>query len=273
MDTLQTISLPDLKLLQLDILSAVDAFCLRHNINYWLDCGTLLGAIRHGGYIPWDDDIDIGMLRSDYDRFMSEFNHERGRYQFKCNEQDKTFLYSSGKVLDTHTILYEPDRNGQKLAVNIDVFVYDNAPAQQREVDRLYRNRDLLRAIGRQRIQSYRITGSCLKVLSGYLLRAVLKVFPKHFFIRRMIANSRKYVDVDTGMIGNFTSYTRIQCPKAWVEKCVRKRFEDREFNVPVGYDGWLKAFYKDYMTLPPVEKQVSHHYFEAYRLDTLPEG
>lgn len=66
---MREILLDELKDRQIAILDVVDAFCRENNINYWLDSGTLLGAIRHGGYIPWDDDIDIGMLRPDYDRF------------------------------------------------------------------------------------------------------------------------------------------------------------------------------------------------------------
>ena len=132
----------------------VHEFCIKNDIQYWLDSGTLLGAIRHGGYLPWDDDIDIGMLRPDYEKFRRMFNEENTRYHFACVEDDgDDFCYAFGKVLDTNTILYEPDRNGKKIAVNIDVFVYDNAPDDEKKLSRMFRMRNLYRGCNVARTQ------------------------------------------------------------------------------------------------------------------------
>ena len=125
-------------------LKETEDFCRENNINYWLDSGTLLGAIRHGGYIPWDDDIDIGMLRPDYDRFLAMFNKFNKQYQVFSVENDINFPYPFGKVLDTHTVLYEPNEQGVKLSINIDIFVYDNAPEDDKLVEQMYRKRDFI---------------------------------------------------------------------------------------------------------------------------------
>ena len=79
---LKRISEQELRKIQIEILDEVDNFCRNHAINYWIDCGTLLGAVRHKGYIPWDDDIDVGMLRDDYNRFAKEFNQKGQEISF-----------------------------------------------------------------------------------------------------------------------------------------------------------------------------------------------
>lgn len=255
----------ELKKIQIGILSQVHNFCEEHEIQYWLDCGTLLGAVRHGGYIPWDDDIDIGMLRDDYDKFMNEFNLENNRYRFECYEKNKDFLYMSGKVLDTNTILYEPDKNGNKIAVNIDVFVYDNAPDCDKKLQRMYDKRDVLRRMHQQRNSKHRIEGSLVRRLMGSTVRFFTKLFPRDYFIRAIIKNSQKYCKKETGRVGNFVSYARIACDKKIVSETVEIGFEEYKFKAPKGYVDWLTAFYGDYMVLPPKEKQVGHHMFEAY--------
>ena len=134
---MQRIDSKELKKIQLEILDAATSFCEQNGIRYWLDCGTLLGAIRHKGYIPWDDDVDLGMLREDYDRFLTLFNRENSKYKFVCIENSPDFYLAHGKVCDTETLLYEPDENGYKLHVNIDIFVYDNAPNDDGEIERI----------------------------------------------------------------------------------------------------------------------------------------
>ena len=112
----------EVKIYQLGILNTVADF-LREKPNsvlarFW----NITWRNSPQGYIPWDDDIDIGMLRPDFDRFMNIFNQANGRYKFICRELGNSFYYPYGKVLDTETVLYEPDENGMKISVNIDVF-------------------------------------------------------------------------------------------------------------------------------------------------------
>ena len=131
---MKKITVEELKKFQLEILGVVADFCEKNNIKYWIDSGTLLGAIRHKGYIPWDDDIDVGMLREDYNKFSKIFNEKNNRYKFVCIENTPDLFVPHGKVCDTTTELYEPDETGHKTSINIDIFVYDNAPDDDKQV-------------------------------------------------------------------------------------------------------------------------------------------
>ena len=260
------IDLKELRKLQLDILNDIDGFCKKNKINYWIDCGTLLGAIRHSGYIPWDDDIDIGMLRDDYEKFLKTYNRKNHRYKLSATENNKNHYYQYGKVFDTKTILYEPDENGIKSAVYVDVFIYDNAPDDEKECQKMFDRRDTLNKLKTAQLFPELYDKSSLKKrIMRFFLNIYLKFLPKNYYIKKSIENSKKYMNENTKRVGNFTSATRMTGDKKIFASFVPVTFENRKYPAPVGYKEWLKAFYGDYMKLPPKEKQVSLHKFKAY--------
>lgn len=261
---MREINSEELKKIQLCILDEVDAFCREKKINYWVTAGTLLGAIRHKGYIPWDDDIDIGMLRSDYDKFILNFNNVSDKYKVYSYENDNTFYYPHAKVLDTQTVLYEPDKNGNKLSVNIDLFVYDEAKNQQ-DANKRYFARDLYRTFHLQQNFKYVPKGNIFKCLAVYFVRFISKLFPKGYFMKKIVENSKKQIGKNLPYIANFTAWSRFLCKKEIFTEFIEVEFEGRKYMAPKNYDTWLKCFYTDYMQLPPEEKRVSHHKFEAY--------
>lgn len=267
--TVRKIEGEELKQIQMQILDVVHAFCEKHHIVYWLDCGTLLGAIRHKGYIPWDDDIDIGMLRPDYDRFMQLFNNENARYQFKSIENDITFCYAYGKVLDTNTVLYEPDKSGTKLSVNIDVFVYDNVPNDDRKLKRMFQKRNLYNFMDyMHRIN--RPHGSFIKKIGIFMIHAMLLPFPENYFCVHKNKNAKKYVNQQTMRVGNLSASSYAYWDKSILKRFTVAEFENKYYYIPVEFDAYLKVFFSDYMQLPPEKKRVSHHKFEAYTIDLM---
>ena len=266
---MKRLSNEEVKKTQIEILDIVSSFCDKNSIKYWLDTGTLLGAIRHKGYIPWDDDIDIGMLREDYDRFSQLFNNHNERYRFVCLDNTEDFYTAFGKVIDTKTILYEPDIHGSKLAVNIDVFVYDNAPDDDKLLKKMYNKRDryMLMALfsrGSQILPS----DSILKRIQKHVVHVATCGFSSKKLIVKAIENSKRYSDVETKRVGNFTSVSRIAVDKKVFDSFIDVEFEGKMYKAPAGYDEWLTDFYGDYMQLPPKDKQVSHHLYEAYLID-----
>lgn len=270
---MRKLTLNELKETQICILTHVADFCEQNEIQYWIDSGTLLGAIRHKGYIPWDDDIDVGMLRADYDKFSKLFNSSDSQYRFVCLENSPKFYLPHGKVCDMNTILYEPDENGEKLAVNIDIFVYDNAPDDEVELKKMYDKRDFLRKIYWMQNNYIDKNGNIVKVILKYLRRAIYRLrYKNRNPVEEMIQNSKKYMMSQTKRVGNFTAFTRMSCDKSVFSSFIDVEFEGKKYKAPVGYDEWLRSFYGDYLELPPEEKRVSHHSFLAYVINDANE-
>lgn len=255
----------ELKERQILILDVVDAFCRENNINYWLDSGTLLGAIRHEGYIPWDDDIDIGMLRDDYDRFLKEFNAKNNRFKVFSVENNKAFPYPFGKVLDTHTILYEPNENGIKLSINIDILVYDNAPENDKLVNQMYQKRDFYNKIYHFLLYKTKLRDADNFNFIKNSIKIICSKISPCFICKRIVNNSKRYSLRETGWVGNFMTIPRIKVRKDIFDKFIEVNFEGKEYKAPIGWDELLTCLYKNYMELPPVEERASHHLFRAY--------
>ena len=265
---MEKIEVEELKKIQVKILNYVDDFCKKNNINYWLDSGTLLGAVRHKGFIPWDDDIDLGMLREDYNKFMEFFNKDNNsNYKFCCYENNKKWPYPYGKILNTNTIMYEPDEKyGIKSSVFVDLFPYDNIPQDDKEREKAFKKRNLYKKLNNlQRYKSFYIESKNRYNFIRYPFHLLMKLFPEGYFIKKSIENSKMYNNKESNLVGNFTGTMKQWCDKDVFNSFIELEFEGRKYPAPVGYDKWLTSFYGDYMKLPPIEKRVSHHRFIAY--------
>ena len=266
------LSLEELRQYQIGILDAVASFCDQNGIHYFLSGGTLLGAVRHRGYIPWDDDIDICMMREDYERFIRVFNDSNDRYKVYSIENNPKFMREYGKVLDTRTILYEPDENGKKLCVNIDLFVNDPAPSDDKLVNEMYDRRDRLRhqKILREQAKYQKVTG--FHSLWYYICGVFRRMIPERYYVTQLVKNATRCIDSQSVFIGDFCGYyhgqPRVKVRRELFDESTLLVFEGKEYRAPAGYDAWLSALYGDYMTLPPEEQRVSHHSFVAYSLE-----
>ena len=268
---MRSLNIDELKIIQLEILNCVADFCERNDIKYWLDFGTLIGAVRHNGYIPWDDDIDIGMLRPDYDRFLRLFNQSNERFKAYSIENNDQFLYAFCKIVDTHTIMYEPDEKGLKSNVYIDLFVFDNVP-DEKSATKLYRRRDLFRFLHNTRTRANLSESKKALHICKNILRPFLFVFPKNYFCKKIVHNSKTYADKDCKYIGNFTACSKIFVEKSIFDEFIEVPFEGKTYKAPKRYDEWLRAIYGDYMQLPPEDQRVPHHRFKAYMLEEYDE-
>ena len=260
--------LDEIKDIELNLLRSIDEFCRNNQITYYIHAGTLLGAVRHKGFIPWDDDIDICMLREDYNKFKSLVSNENCGFAFICFENEEKYPYVFGKVYDKDTILVESDRNGASIGIYIDVFPIDNLPNSMEKaaafvkrchslawVQMMASDTKIRRAKTKLR-QVVKVMLTPLSKLIGYKKLAVI-----------LNKKVQKYNVVESKYVSNIVSpnYMHVY-EKEWFKETVRIPFETIEVNAPAGYKKLLQTMYGDYMKLPPAEKRVSHHDFKAYK-------
>ncbi|MEE3458419.1 MAG: LicD family protein [Candidatus Faecousia sp.] len=253
---------------QLRILDAIAAFCKEKNLRCYLFAGTLIGAVRHQGYIPWDDDLDICMLRADYDRFLREFP-DNGDFWIACADNTPGYYLAAAKVVSKRTVLMEQVANPIPLGVNVDVFPIDALPDSDKELHRLnqkiskYRNllllKNTLRSADRSKAKNAVLAVS--QLLSRPLSTAVL--------LRKIDKLARSYSGMPgcsrVGDISVFTYGMREVFSAAVFSDTVSLPYEGKEYPAPSGYHDLLSRMYGDYMKLPPAEKQITHHAFTAY--------
>ena len=251
----------ELRSIQLDLLQKTADFCTKNGIRYYLCGGTLLGAIRHKGYIPWDDDIDISMPRPDYDRFISIFNKPENYYQVIDMSNDPKYGFPFAKVHDTRTFVDELQYAKDHFGVYIDIFPIDGV-GEDEQVFRILRWRKLLHT---KKANYYQRT--LIKKIINTFGKILLLPFSVHDILKKMDKEARRYPYGSTSRAGIIINPygTREIVDLSVFNNAIPKEFEGKEFMIPVGYDTWLRSIYSDYMQLPPEDKRHSPHVSVAY--------
>lgn len=260
---MREIDLVELKRIQLEILQEVHNFCEKENIFYSLTYGTLIGAIRHKGYIPWDDDIDICMPRPDYIRFLTTFNSTSTRYKAVSHETESAYPYSFGKVIDMSTKIMEKTDMKYDIGINIDIFPIDGVPDNEVSLKRQIKYRRVLDA----KIVSISPNRSFVKNTILRLSKIALYPLSIEKIVGMMCRNASRYeyAKMDKVACVAFGSKFNHPIDKQVFSDKLLVQFENRKFYVMSGYDKYLRSVFGDYMKMPPKEKQISHHSFEAY--------
>lgn len=256
------LGIDEIKDIQLSILKDVHTFCMENGIDYSLAHGTLLGAVRHKGFIPWDDDIDICLLEKDYERFMNSFSHPY--LKALSLEKDYNWPYPYGKVYDSRTVIREDADITYDLGVNIDVFPIYHYP------DNAFRAMILrLRLFVLSWIHNIKLIRLSKKrgILKNVVL-SILKVLCLPFSFLSVNSRIRKLcLEVNqtpsSRLFETRTSQTVVYDADMF-ESFELMDFENNKFCAMKGWHGYLSRRNGDYMILPPKNKQVSHHNITA---------
>ena len=240
-DAYEDLSLRDAQMLMVEILEDVHNLCEKHGLKYFLDGGTLIGAVRHKGFIPWDDDIDIGMPREDYEKFIEIAKKELPDNLFlQTFETDKYYdVYPVPCKIRYNGTLFFEEGTKENLrmhnGVYIDIFPYDNLP-------------------------KFKVIYKIQRTLSYNILKIITKMFPSERR-RKFFDYLIKWNDPDSEYMGYGvdTFWSEYVYKKSDYFDLVKLNFEGREFYAPKNYDSILTQLYGDYMIMPKEEDRVWH--------------
>ena len=258
------LSIEELRGVQLAALAEFDHLCRRYDLTYYSAYGTLLGAIRHGGYIPWDDDIDVMMPRADYDRLHEVFGSAKPAHltlDSPVTRADWPFPYA--KVVDDRTQLEEPLEDPLPLGVNVDVFPLDAVPsnrivrAVQSRILRLLRWVVELRYISAERGRGWHHPVAIL------VIKPILRLLP----VRSLVSTFTRVARIGSAHgteVGVRVGSYDWSVPAGDLGPPTELSFENLRLLAPADPDAVLTAMYGDYRQLPPKSERVSQHAFTA---------
>lgn len=260
------ITLSERKKIQLDLMQDIHDFCVKHNIKYSLGYGTLIGAIRHKGFIPWDDDIDIFMLREDYDKFIKLYQGGKSYYILHEINNDPTYDLTYAKLEDSRTLVEEAVCV-KNIGLFIDIFPIDNMADDYEESYKLKSSLNLLYRIALIKlINISRTKVNFLKKSYYWIGKLILAFTPLHLISEKIIQKALR--------VGKPNSvYVGLMVDRGYRDKEILKReyftsyslvtFEDRNFYILENYDAVLKTHYGNYMKFPPEDQRTSGHLFD----------
>lgn len=267
------LTLEELKKIELNLLIQIDKICREQGLRYSLIGGTLLGAVRHQGFIPWDDDIDIAMPRPDYEHFLTYCHNNCPQFLTICNKYEPKYGYLFAKICDANTIMIEKNanKNDISLGVYVDVFPIDGLGKTKKEAmkifDRTEFQRELLVAANWRRYFRSKT--------HAWFYEPVRFIF---YLLSRCVNFKRQIISIEKKTIKNSfdeSKFCGAVCgayrkkeimPQEVYSEYVEMLFEGRFFLVLKNYDYYLTHIYGDYMQLPPEGKRVTHHMFSAYK-------
>lgn len=251
-----------LQLIELELMIEVDRICRKYNINYSLDGGTLLGAIRHGGFIPWDDDADIMMSRQEYNRFYEacQIELDESKYFLQEFRTDKEYRWGYSKLRKNGTLFVREGQEHVKChqGVCIDIFIFDNVPNGL--IDRrLHLIKCFLIRKGLYSLVGKRNARSIISRMVYYMVSLI----PRTFWVKWLMKIAQKENVRKTELMSHLTypnrKKIRFGLSSTYYEEYIEKDFEGYQFKVIKNYDQYLKDLFDDYMQLPPLDKRKVH--------------
>jgi lipopolysaccharide cholinephosphotransferase len=250
----------------LTILKEVARICDEEKISYFIIGGTALGAVRHGGFIPWDDDIDIGMVRKDYEKFLKISPEKLGNKYFLqhfCTESATPFYFAKVRMNNTRFVEDYCKDLPIHHGIFLDIFPYDNIPDDQglrekhRKKVKFYSELFISKSV-KDVFTSAKGFSRTMKLIVRRTLHLLLSGISKQFLFRILDKASTEFNDVECQYV-NYVKYPFLKIRKDSVSSLDKIVFEDTQFSCCKNLDEYLGDHFGNYMKLPDPEKRVNH--------------
>ena len=248
----------------LNILEYFDFLCSENNLNYSLYGGTLLGAVRHKGFIPWDDDIDVAMPLKDYEKFLSLSEIKAGKYRLHDRNSEENnhenYYYPFAKLEDEDTII-NFFKNRDKGGASIDIFPISNFPTAIEEQQSLTKKmKELHDKIG---LVVNKSTRNPIKRIKGLIYLINYKKYRDEMIATMLDANLKKS-DIQSQILW-CNDHMKERLDRSLFEEYTTLDFEKKSFKVVKNYEKLLTIEFGNWKELPPKDKRIKHHYFDLY--------
>lgn len=260
------------KTIFLDGMTKFAEFCDAHNLRYFLWYGTLLGAVRHKGFIPWDDDVDLAMPRSDYELLLSKYSKEfnSGDWEIISNSINHKYTIPWAKICNKKTVV-TPSRfiNGFLYGLSIDIFPLDTVSLSDSKEEFQNVFLDINSFYGR-RFEKYYLNRKgvgIIKLAAKKILNLYAQVRYGNYneLLDKFSSEFKKYDLSQSKWMCSYGEKTIYEA--SWIDSSINIDFEGLGFNAPSKYDLILKEHYGDYMTPPPMEKRYGLHRYKAFSI------
>ena len=260
----------EIQKMELGIMEYIHEVCQKIGAKYFLAYGSLIGAVRHKGFIPWDDDMDICMLRDDYEKLQDYLiAHPDERYELMSYKNNINYVYPFMKIKDNQTYLVEEDvRIDSNMGIYVDIF-----PVDGYEDDQAFKDK-MTKIIKKRQLSCYTFKGitntkSVVNSMIRYISVMIFYFTNTNKYVSQIdeLAKSRKVEDYEQVDYLIYKDMNKPVWKREWLENVETGNFEGEEFMIPNHYHEILTSDYGDYMQLPPVEQQVSHHDFKLWKI------
>lgn len=247
---------------EIEILKYFHQICQKHHLDYYLAYGTLLGAIRHKGFIPWDDDIDVHMKGSDYLKLINILKENKDKkYFFQSLETEKNYYLLWNKIRMNNTIFIEKGWENNKIhqGISLDIFPlieYPDNEKDRKKIERKFKITKLLIDNNMAINKNYKSYG-----LSGKILSKIFKIIPKTLRNKQVIHNMTYLCNYKTNSQYYFTTDNGPSqlWSKDYFSSSIKLAFENEKFNCPIKSEQYLEQAYGNYMQLPKEEDRIGH--------------